>query len=117
MIVNNLPNIAKLIEEFYLSPRENMILNVELLYPYSEVLCLNIIKLSSYQETINNVVARIKLYIYGFSKVESNNNGIKKIIVFNNIISRNNHIESLKQSHFRQYLSKYPGLSGKLVCR
>ena len=113
MLIDNLPNIAKIVEDFYLSPlRETMVLNVNLLNPINEILELNINKLSSYQETLDNVVARIKLYVSCYSQITNNNNNISKTFVFNDIKSRNDYIKILKQTNFRQYLSKYQ-LSGK----
>jgi hypothetical protein len=114
MGVKNLLNIVITVEEFFKSQRETMDLNIELMDPVNKTLVLNISKLSSFQETLNNVVARIKLFIHNLILVESIYNGIPKISVFSDIKSSKSHIDLLEIEAFKQYLSKHSKLSGKL---
>lgn len=113
-IIENLPNIAKNIQTFYMSSRTNMILDIKLLPPFNEILSLNVYKLSSYQETLNNVISRIKLYLAGFSMFITNNKGIEQKMVFNNAQDRYNYIKIYNSKVFNMYLRENQGLSGKI---
>ena len=113
-IIENLPNIAKDIEIFYMSSIKTMTLDIKLLPPVNQILYLTVYKLSSYQETVNNVIARIKLYLSQFSKLTLINNGIKQNVFFSNAQDRNNYINICRSQQFKSYLTKNPGFSGKI---
>jgi len=112
----NFPIIAKMVEDFYVSPDSYKDLRINIGHPINDVLELKVTKLSTYNETLANILARIKLHIRSIHKAElhDTNNNTKKTFICNSINERNNIIKTHRQETFRKYLSKHEGLSGHL---
>jgi len=115
MLIKDLPKIAKLVEDFYLSSQQTTVIHIELSNPINDILELNVDKKSTYQDTLANVIARIKLHIKSLRYIELHDNSIHKTHISKSIQEQEAFIKSFRQESFRRYLSKHPGLSGHLI--
>ena len=99
-VVQNLPLIAKQVENFFNSPAKNATISVALVNPINEVLNINITKTTTttYQELLNNVISRISLYLkHSFKTTIAKNGSIVNIQSFNSAPAKIEFIKYIKQ--------------------
>ena len=113
--IENLPKIAKDVESFYKSSKQTMTLNITLSPPINQTFALTINKFATYQDTLNNVISRIKLQLSGYSRVTlRNTNGNEQTMFFSNGQDRYNFINLYRNQEFHKYLTQN-SCTGKLV--
>ena len=77
----NMIEIAKQTEVFYLSPLNSSYISVVMNYPINDTVPFKVTRRSSYQATLNQVLANIMIYFSVCSKVIVTANGVIKELV------------------------------------
>ncbi len=108
-IVTNLPTLAKNIYDFYESGYANTIINVIMSSPVNDIVQFHIERQDTYQNTLNELISRIQLFLSMQLKVKVNN--YVSSIQCNN---KSEYIKFRKKIEFDRYLIK-ENLKGKLT--
>jgi hypothetical protein len=102
----NLPLVAKQILDFQNSPQRSTILNIKFGAPIYNELNLNISKDDSFEDTLQDVIASIQLFITNQSSVtRANEDGTITSRTFDSAKSRNSYIDSILANDFNKYLA------------
>jgi hypothetical protein len=95
--------IAKQTEKFYLSDRNNSSILVKFNAPIKDDILFKVIRKPSYQETLNFILANIRLYLSICSIIKVETNGSIKEYVGVGVQHRNSIISSIKYKQFTDY--------------
>jgi hypothetical protein len=107
-IVNNLPNLAKQVYDFYNSGYANTIINVIMSSPVNDIVQFHIVRQDTYQNTLNELISRIQLFLSMQIKVKINYS-----VFYLQCRDKNEYIKFRKKVEFDKYLIR-ENLTGKL---
>lgn len=100
----NIIEVAKSTEKFYLSELNTSTILVNFNPPINDIISFKVVRKSSYQKTLNYILANIYVYISICNKVQYNNNGKTLEFVAIGISNRNNLVDLLHEKYFRNYI-------------
>lgn len=107
--MSKIVNILKLLsdlEKFWLSSNDKGLILVTLGFPVNDIIYIQATKMSSYKDTCNNVLTKLKLYLSGICYVQEGTN-VNSRIITNGTFSKTTAVNFILNQNITKYKHTY----------